>query len=142
MLWALPGKTWPGSPTDLGNLSRQSPSISLILDHLTRRGLNVMLVARDKKALENLAEEVRAEGVQAKVVVEDFAKEGAVSRVVEKVLSSSIYRVFQKECQKLKNRENLNFYINLVFSAVLGPELADILSPTAFRSTTITPRHP
>ena len=57
----------------------------------TRRGLNVVLVARDKVALEQLAEEVRAEDVQAKVVVEDFAKEGAVSRVVEKVLSSSIY---------------------------------------------------
>ena len=57
----------------------------------TRRGLNVVLVARDKVALEQLAEEVRAKDVQAKVVVEDFAKEGAVSRVVEKVLSSSIY---------------------------------------------------
>ena len=54
----------------------------------------------------------------------------------------SNYRVFQKECQKLKDCENLNFYINLVFSAVLGPELADILSPTASRSTIITPRHP
>ena len=50
-----------------------------------------MLVARDKKALENLAEEVRAEGVQAKVVVEDFAKEGAVSRVVDKVPISSTH---------------------------------------------------
>ena len=50
-----------------------------------------MLVARDKKALENLAEEVRAEGVQAKVVVEDFAKEGAVSRVVDKVPISSMH---------------------------------------------------
>ena len=39
----------------------------------TRRGLNVVLVARDKVALEQLAEEVRAEDVQAKVVVEDFA---------------------------------------------------------------------
>ena len=50
-----------------------------------------MLVARDKKALENLAEEVRSEGVQAKVVVEDFAKEGAVSRVVDKVPISSLH---------------------------------------------------
>jgi len=57
---------------------------------LARRGLNVMLVARDKKALENLAEEVRAEGVQAKVVVEDFAKEGAVSRVVDKVANREL----------------------------------------------------
>ena len=69
----------------------KKPSASLTLDLATRRGLNVMLVARDKVALEQLADEVRAEGVQAKVVVEDFAKEGAVSRVVEKVLSSSIY---------------------------------------------------
>ena len=44
-----------------------------------------MLVARDKVALEQLAVEVRAEGVQAKVVVEDFSKEGAVFRVVDKV---------------------------------------------------------
>ena len=64
---------------------------SFILDLTTRRGLNVMLVARDKVALEQLAVEVRAEGVQAKVVVEDFAKEGAVSRVVDKVPVSSIY---------------------------------------------------
>ena len=64
---------------------------SFILDPTTRRGLNVMLVARDKVALEQLAVEVRAEGVQAKVVVEDFAKEGAVSRVVDKVPVSSIY---------------------------------------------------
>ena len=58
---------------------------TLILDLETRRGLNVVLVARDQVALEQLAEEVRGEGVQAKVVVEDFSKEGAVSRVVEKV---------------------------------------------------------
>ena len=51
----------------------------------TRRGLNVVLVARDKNALEKLALEVKAEGVEAKVVVEDFAKEGAVARVVDKV---------------------------------------------------------
>ena len=51
----------------------------------TRRGLNVVLVARDKNALEKLALEVKAEGVDAKVVVEDFAKEGAVARVVDKV---------------------------------------------------------
>ena len=50
-----------------------------------RRGLNVVLVARDKNALEKLALEVKAEGVEAKVVVEDFAKEGAVARVVDKV---------------------------------------------------------
>ena len=50
-----------------------------------------MLVARDKVALEQLADEVRAEGVQAKVVVEDFAKDGAVFRVVDKVTFSSIY---------------------------------------------------
>lgn len=72
---------WQGGNTDW-------PLISPLA---TRRGLNVVLVARDKVALEQLAEEVRAEDVQAKVVVEDFAKEGAVSRVVEKVLSSSIY---------------------------------------------------
>ena len=66
---------------------------SFILDLTTRRGLNVMLVARDKVALEQLAVEVRAEGVQAKVVVEDFAKEGAVSRVVDKVPVSSIYKL-------------------------------------------------
>ena len=68
-------------------------SASFILDLTTRRGLNVMLVARDKVALEQLAVEVRAEGVQAKVVVEDFAKEGAVSRVVDKVPVSSIYKL-------------------------------------------------
>ena len=66
-------------------------SASFFLSLTTRRGLNVMLVARDKVALEQLAVEVRAEGVQAKVVVEDFAKEGAVSRVVDKVPVSSIY---------------------------------------------------
>ena len=66
---------------------------SFILSLTTRRGLNVMLVARDKVALEQLAVEVRAEGVQAKVVVEDFAKEGAVSRVVDKVPVSSIYKL-------------------------------------------------
>ena len=84
-------ETGSGNPTDLGNLTKQNSSFSVILDHLTRRGLNVMLVARDKKALENLAEEIRAEGVQAKVVVEDFAKEGAVSRVVDKVPISSLH---------------------------------------------------
>jgi len=57
---------------------------------LARRGLNVVLVARDQVALEQLAEEVRGEGVQAKVVVEDFAKEGAVSRVVEKVANREL----------------------------------------------------
>ena len=71
MLWDWQGET--------------NSDVPLILDHATRRGLNVVLVARDQVALEQLAEEVRGEGVQAKVVVEDFAKEGAVSRVVEKV---------------------------------------------------------
>ena len=47
--------------------------------------MNVMLVARDKKSLESLAVEVQALGVEAKVVVEDFTKEGAVDRVVNKV---------------------------------------------------------
>ena len=51
----------------------------------TRRGMNMVLVARDKKSLENLALEVQALGVEAKVVVEDFTKEGAVDRVVNKV---------------------------------------------------------
>ena len=67
---------------------------TLILDLETRRGLNVVLVARDQVALEQLAEEVRGEGVQAKVVVEDFAKEGAVSRVVEKVTNIITYLQF------------------------------------------------
>ena len=120
MLWALPGKTWLGSPTDLGNLSRQSPSISLILDHLTRRGLNVMLVARDKKALENLAEEVRAEGVQAKVVVEDFAKEGAVSRVVEKVPISSIHSSLETFSHPLIVEDLLRIFIHSPVSIQLN----------------------
>ena len=47
--------------------------------------MNMVLVARDKKSLENLALEVQALGVEAKVVVEDFTKEGAVDRVVNKV---------------------------------------------------------
>ena len=51
----------------------------------TRRGMNMVLVARDKKSLESLAVEVQALGVEAKVVVEDFTKEGAVDRVVNKV---------------------------------------------------------
>ena len=77
----------------------KKPSASLTLDLATRRGLNVMLVARDKVALEQLADEVRAEGVQAKVVVEDFAKDGAVSRVVDKVTFSSTGNIFT--CQYL-----------------------------------------
>ena len=81
MLWDWQGETNSDGP--------------LILDHETRRGLNVVLVARDQVALEQLAEEVRGEGVQAKVVVEDFAKEGAVSRVVEKVTNIITYLQFR-----------------------------------------------
>ena len=51
------------------------------------------------------------------------------------------YRVILKECQKLKHCENLNFHPNLVFSAVLGQELATNLSSTAYNATTITRRH-
>jgi len=57
---------------------------------LARRGMNVMLVARDKKSLESLAVEVQALGVEAKVVVEDFTKEGAVDRVVNKVANREL----------------------------------------------------
>ena len=64
---------------------KSSPLMLNMFKLSTRRGLNVVLVARDKKALEKLAVEVKAEGVDVKVVVEDFAKEGAVARVVEKV---------------------------------------------------------
>ena len=59
----------------------------------TRRGMNVMLVARDKKSLESLAVEVQALGVEAKVVVEDFTKEGAVDRVVNKVWKNMPFRL-------------------------------------------------
>ena len=76
---------WQGGNTDW----------PLISPPATRRGLNVVLVARDQVALEQLAEEVRGEGVQAKVVVEDFAKEGAVSRVVEKVTNIITYLQFR-----------------------------------------------
>ena len=55
--------------------------------------MNVMLVARDKKSLESLAVEVQALGVEAKVVVEDFTKEGAVDRVVNKVWKNMPFRV-------------------------------------------------
>ena len=70
---------------------KSSPLMLNMFKLSTRRGLNVVLVARDKNALEQLALEVKAEGVEAKVVVEDFAKEGAVSRVVDKVPISSIH---------------------------------------------------
>merc|ERR1712013_485159 len=57
---------------------------------LARRGMNMVLVARDKKSLESLAVEVQALGVEAKVVVEDFTKEGAVDRVVNKVANREL----------------------------------------------------
>ena len=48
--------------------SRQVRILSIFIKFKlsTRRGLNVVLVARDKKALEKLAVEVKAEGVEAK----------------------------------------------------------------------------
>ena len=44
-----------------------------------------MLVARDAAALEEVAGLVRQLGMEARVVVEDCAREGAVGRVVEQV---------------------------------------------------------
>ena len=49
---------------------------------------------------------------------------------------------FRTNVKNKKVCENLNFHKKLVFSAVLGQELAANLSPAASRSITITPRHP
>lgn len=52
---------------------------------LARRGVSVVMAARDKAALEKLAQEVEGLGVKSKVVVVDFLQENAVEKVIKQV---------------------------------------------------------
>lgn len=52
---------------------------------LARRGVSVVMVARDKVALEKLAREVEGLGVKSKMVVVDFLQENAVEKVIKQV---------------------------------------------------------
>ena len=51
----------------------------------SRRGLAVVLVARDARALEEVEELVRREGREVRVVVAELSREEEVDRVVKKV---------------------------------------------------------
>jgi hypothetical protein len=74
---------------------------------LAQRGYDLVLVARDRARLEELAEELRQAGAAGEVLVADLTQSGDVARVE----------------QKLENDPAISFFLNNAGIATVAPQL-------------------